>query len=483
MGVAQDYANQLLKSTIYKQDPTLIEVLEGNLTKEDYLFDEPQTVLFNILRDNYIKNDKVPSKEFLDNFYRFEKTNISKELWKELKSDSIEIIDDIKEMTDLALNVIVRSRAKDTLKQVENSIKLSDTSSIQDTIDALQENLSELQDVLKGDTHTEMLLFGPEVSDTYKKEYYKAKENLEFIYRGKTGISVIDNAITGYDIADLVNIAGFTNQGKSPMLRFLAYQLLLQGLNVVFFTLEISIEKIREQFYVLHANNGKRFSFNSPKITLQKVKSKEMTEQEEDYFLNKVIPDFTNAKDMGSLYILQPDGEYTFDDMCMKVRKINKNIMPVDVLVLDYATLLLPTRNVGHINKDVVNLMLRRLRQFSLTFKKFGADRSGLLIINAAQVNRGGFEDACKHPQNMYQLSALGDYNALEKDATTVLSILQTDEMRAAGEVQLQPLKLREGTWFKPFKMVFDGGTGYFYETNQQISTEDKEAVLEEIEL
>ena len=81
------------------------------------------------------------------------------------------------------------------------------------------------------------------------------------------------------------------------------------------------------------------------------------------------------------------------------------------------------------------------------------------------------------------QLSALGDYNALEKDATMVLSILQTEDMRAAGEIQLQPLKLREGTWFKPFKMVFDGGTGYFYETNQQISAEDKEAVLEEIEL
>ena len=474
-----DYGDVLIKSTIYNQDPTLFEIIDR---KESFLFDENQEILYNILKGMYLKNDVVPSAEILDAYFKYEKLNPAKGVWEHLRLDAVEPIKDIKILTDLALSIIIKGKTKQALKATNNSLNIKGNSNVYDILESLQDTIGEFKEALENDQHTELYLEGEQAANEYRLEYEKRK-NGNTVFLGKYGIESIDRNVTGYERSDLIHIAGFTNQGKSPLLRFLAYQALLQGLNVVFFTLEISSDRIRDQFYTLHANNGQRFGFNNPKITSDKLKRGELTPDEENFLLNQVIPDFTTAADMGLLYILQPDGEYTFDDMCLKVRRINKTVMPVDVLALDYATLLLPSSNVSRVDTTTTNIMLRRLRQFGLSFKKANCDKPGLMILNAAQTNRTGFEEACKHPQNLYDLSALGQYNSLEKDATAVYSVLQTNDMKAAGEVQVQPLKLRDGKFFPPFKMIFDGETGFYYETNQKLTSEDKADIIASIDL
>ena len=132
------------------------------------------------------------------------------------------------------------------------------------------------------------------------------KESDRGYYIGKLGSDTIDSAIGGLHNVDLINLGGFTNQGKSPFMRQITYNLLMQGLNCMFVSLEMDYSSIETSFYTLHANNYKVFGFSNPKVTTKEVREATLSEEEEDYLFNQVIEDFNNNDSYGSLYILQP---------------------------------------------------------------------------------------------------------------------------------------------------------------------------------
>jgi hypothetical protein len=171
------------------------------------------------------------------------------------------------------------------------------------------------------------------------------------------------------------------------------------------------------------------------------------------------------------------------DDLIMEVNKVNQTVMPVDMLCTDYAVpLIKPSKSRSNFDREDYNAMHRRYRLFGLSFDK----GRGLPIIDAAQVNRSGFLEAIakKNKENLYNLAAIGDYNALEKDSTHIMSILQTDDMKAEGVVQIQHLKSRESKLFPPFKPAFDGATGWLRETvSTGVSDDEVDSVLQEIEI
>jgi hypothetical protein len=116
---------------------------------------------------------------------------------------------------------------------------------------------------------------------------------------------------------------------------------------------------------------------------------------------------------------------------------------------------------------------------FSLTF-----DRGRqLTILNAAQSNRGGYEAMLKHPNHLYDLSALSDYNALERDSTIIISVAQTPEDAAANQVRIQNLKSRETAKFLPFLATFDGETGTYHNQVSSIDDDDAIDIIDQIEV
>ncbi|EJF06088.1 replicative DNA helicase [Thiovulum sp. ES] len=470
------YQQKILKSMLEHGDVDTFSIIDN---KEEHIFTESSNLaLYHVLADYYVKFDKMPQESYLEEMFKLEKESEAKESYKELKTyEGTE--QDIVPIVILQLKHTIKHTFQRKLKASANATKTANLSNIEDLILELQETLEDLQRLLDTAEVNESLLHGDSAADSFRKRYRKNKDNNSY-FVSEYGLKPLDNHLGGIIRGDLISVLGYTNQGKSPLLRFIAYKQLLQGKNVIFVPLESDHDKSIDQFLVLHANNIERFGAGNPVITMDNLKHSNLTQEAEDYLLDTVVEDFTNSDDMGTLYIFQPEDEIAFEELKSKVRMVHKNIMPVDFLVIDYATLLLPSASSSRYDKDSVNFMLRRLRLFGLTFDK---GRNPLQIVNAVQSQRKGYEDMLKNKGNYYSLTAISDYNAIERDSTNIFSVAQTPEMAEANEVQLQGLKARDNKLMSPTKIQFNGGTGWYLDTVSVTSEEEAIELIDEIDL
>lgn len=472
------------------QNKILITILSGDSSaftevagKEELIFpDEPNRDLYKTLYEYFLRYNKIPSRDYLEDFFQLEKSSLAKKSYESL--DDVEVAtDDLLALVKLQLNFSVKNLAVDSLSDFSNKMQISPASSIKDVAFEYQSKLATLTQNLEEDSHKQGAMFGSKPLEEYKKQYQEQKESDRGYYIGNTGFAGIDDTIGGIHNVDLITLIGFTNQGKSPLMRQIAYNMLMQGLNVVFLSIEMDFSSIQTAFYSLHANNYKVFGFNNPKITTSKLRQSNMTEEEEDFLFNVAAEDFHNNDSYGTLYILQPTSTYCYDEMFMDLYRVHQTIMPVDMAFIDYAVpLLQPSKNGTSFSKEEHNEAHRRMRKFGLTFD----NGRGLPLCNAAQVNRNGFLEAIapKNKENLYNIAAIGDFNAIEKDSTHIVSILQTDEMVSEGVVQLQHLKARESSLFPHHKVQFDGACGAFRDTISTGVTDDEiTSVISELEL
>lgn len=482
------YQDQIIKSLLKTTEMNAIEALELIAGREEYIFTNLSNLgIYESIISYFDKYDKLPSSKYLIEHFTADKNEIGEDLEHILNDTELDISEDLVALVATQLKLNVKKVATEVSKSFGNKVKSGGTEQLNDDLANLVEELVSLESALDVKEHKRGLLaVNPsdiktvQPAERYKKKYRKRQAS-ESYYIGKFGIDKFDSTLGGINRSDMINILGFTNQGKSPFMRQLTYNFLQQGLNCVFVTLEMSFDSIEDAFYILHANNYKRFGFKVPRITSNKMKQTNLDKKEEDYLFNTVIPDFTSAADMGSLYIIQPENdEYSLNDLFNDVRKIHKTVMPIDILILDYATLMIPSKKVPSPDRDQINRMLRRLRMFALSFDK----GRQLTILNAAQSNRNGFDHFLKNDNHLYDLSALSDYNSLERDATIILSIGQTPEDAAASQVRLQCLKSRESAKFLPHSITFDGETGvYMTHTSTDVSEEDALEMLDELDI
>lgn len=476
------------------QDQILYSILEGgaeafseiNMDNVHMVFtDKSNEDLYNVLFEFYLKNDKVASRDFLEEFFDMEKGSLAAKAYKNLEQDADTMTksDDLVPLIRLQLQHTVKQKILECEKNFSVKLQMASASSIKELSYDFQAEISALNQFLEDSTHKRGVMYGDKAVESYKKQYMDRKNSDRGYYIGKTGFSAIDDVIGGIHNVDKFTLIGYTNQGKSPFERQIAYNLIMQGLNVMFISLEMNFESIQTSFYTLHANNYKAFGLNRPKVTTKKVREATMSDEEEGYYFDEVAKDFNNNEEYGSLYILQPENEFSMDDLIMEVNKVHQTMMPVDVLFVDYAVpLIKPSKGRTSFDREDYNAMHRRFRLFGLSFDK----GRGLPIFDAAQVNRSGFLEAIakKNKENLYNMAAIGDYNAIEKDSTNIISILQTEDMKAEGVAQIQHLKSRESKLFPPFKPQFDGASGWLRETISTGVTDDEvDSLIEEIEL
>ena len=126
-----------------------------------------------------------------------------------------------------------------------------------------------------------------------------------------------------------------------------------------------------------------------------------------------------------------------------------------------------------------MNTFIADIRGFGLTFD----NGAGLPIIAPFQVNRNGYDMMVSNKKNLYDLTAISDYNEIERSSTHVISSAQTQDMKEAGELQLQHLATRESEQFEPKRISIDGSTGVYLETKGTYSDEDVTDILEELEI
>ena len=450
------YSEKILNTILENKDSSAFSQIND---KDIYIFPEKdELALYELISNYFVKYNKIPSKDYLTDLFALEKNNPASKAFDKLQEQDAGTTEDLQGLVTTQLNYSVKNKIIEAQEEHENKLKLANNSEIKELVYDYQTKISQLSQVLDEDQHKRGVLWGPEAVDKFINKYKQREDSDRGYYIGKLGFDSIDNTIGGLHSTDLLNIGGFTNQGKSPLLRQITYNLLIQStLNCIFVSLEMDYDSIESAFYTLHANNYKIFGFNTPK--------------------------FAENKTYGSLYILQPERDFCMDDLFMEVNRINQTLFPVDVLIIDYAIpLIRPTKKGRSFTDEDYNSAHRRLRLFGLSFDK----SKGLAIINAWQANRGGYEEATskKNKDNLYKLTAIGQYNAIEKDSTHIFSIIQTPELQAEGLAQVQHLKSRESKLSSLVKLQFDGASGFLRETaHQDISDDDISSVIEDLEL
>ena len=475
------YANQILKTILYKRVTSVFDRIDG---REDIVFStQSQIDFFHFLQVYYRKYDTIPSRKYCKEYFSLEKDNPAKEVYKEIIKVNVKVLEDLEATIDLQLRSKLKSVTQDLVRTFITDMKLGNPSELKSQVQQLQEDLIYVSSNLDERKTVEGLLH----SKANAKEKYLAKYNKrntgEGYYIAKTGIEHIDKTIGGIHSVDFISIVGYTKQYKSTLARQIAYNITTQGRNVMFITLEMSYDDIENHFYTLHANNQERFGYDSPKITNRAVKEATLTSSELKYF-EQVVADYTGedgtlgAEDLGSVYIKQPEGIYTLDMLKSDVKKVNRNIFPVDVLVIDGVLLMYPNLK-SRKSREEMNIFIADIRSFGLTFEQ----GRGLPIIAPFQVNRKGYDLMLSNKSNLYDLTAIGDYNEIERSSTHIFSTAQTKDMRDAGEIQIQHLASRESEQFEPRKITVDGSTGVFIETKGTYTEEDVAEVIEELEL
>lgn len=452
------------------------------ISKADELFLDPNLKeLFQTLRNLLGRYNEIPDKEFLEQYFQAEKDSKAKGSYEMLMNDpKVKTTTSTIGLLEQQLIYYVKKTAQAIIKEGSAEFKLANGSDIKEITEKVVDSLYKVNKVLEKDSDNEGLMYYDpdkqeinEVKQRLLEDYDLRKEGSKGYYKFDTGIQQLDKTIGGIHSVEFMGILGYVKNGKSYLARQIGYNVLCQGKNVVFISLEMSYESVQHSFLSLHANNIHYWGYDSVRVRTSDIRSGTLPQKAEDFFRHQVIDDFTTNAEMGSLYIKQPtESKYTPEKLFADIRDLKNNTMDIDFVIIDYPALMLPSS--GHRDRESYNELFREIRHFGLT--------QHIPILFVIQANRQGYLNALKDKENLYTPDAIGEYSSIEKEATNVISIITTQEMREAGQSQIQHILSRESALCNPILLNSDFSTGTMSEL-QQLSTEDSETLINEIEI
>lgn len=300
--------------------------------------------------------------------------------------------------------------------------------------------------VVKTEKSNSGIIYGPEAVQEFVSIYEELEkkkasgENLFYDF----GFSKFSDV--KMKSGDLIIIGGHTSQGKSVWARYLAYRFLVEyGLNVLYISMEMKYDTQLASFQILHANNPKIFK-NAPKISNTKFKEASLSSSERDFLLNCACPDLANNQAYGTLMIEQPNkSRFRVSDIRERLIELESTRMPVEVLVIDYATMLYPMESERRQpEREDYNLMIKEIKSLAMTHRDRAGMLKPLIVITPAQISRDHFEEAVKN-DGKYDITCLRQYSELEMSADILVTTLLTENHRLNQQIRLQNIKNRDG--------------------------------------
>ena len=406
-----------------------------------------------LLESYHIKYDTLPNKETLPGLLNLKGLeDANKYISKILESDEVELYLDYDYYLAFLENAKLACITNKTSKFVQDiTEKYSTTKKTEIEINKYTENLFSdlvsLKDSIAPESKaTQYLLYDSEGIESFKKQYFEIKENKEKGEKNYYPIPFEAFSSVMVKPGDLYITGGYTSQGKSVYLRYLSYYYLIHhARNIAFFTLEMDAETMRALFYIMHANNKIIFP-NTPRISYDKFKKGELNEDEEDFFINSVVPDFCNNEAYGSLKLYKPNKiRFNLEDLRIVIREIQL-VMPIDIIAIDYLTLMSPlsTNSNRTAQTDDYNQMIKEFKQLLLTNMDSTGKKYPLIGLTAAQISRQGYQE-CLKQNKVYNMAAFSMYNEVERSADLLMTILRDPELAKNEKVKLQFLKNRDG--------------------------------------
>ena len=320
-----------------------IQVMELKVKESDFYFDRNK-ILFNAIKTVFREKqttDFVILAEYLK------------------KNNTLDKVGGITKISDLMGGVITTSNIKayvEALKEYSQKRYLINISkSIQLNIDKSPEEIQQVVNTLIVDMTTES---STETVEGQEEEYLNVldKRMKGEINPLRTGLRDLDNNITGFSGGDLVTIFAFSGVGKTTLATQIALNVIRQKKRVLFFSLEMPKEQIRD-----------RIISNLTNIPFRNIKYGRLQDEE----LNKVI--------MAKGYLSRDKGLLVSeeDELVDITSKIQYEVLKnnIDIVFIDYINLVNITGN----NKEEH----QRITECTRLFKKLAKSIKKPIVILA----------------------------------------------------------------------------------------------------
>ncbi|MEN8078216.1 DnaB-like helicase C-terminal domain-containing protein [Clostridioides difficile] len=290
-----------------------IQVMELKVKESDFYFDRNK-ILFNAIKTVFREKqttDMLMITEYLKN------------------NNTLDKVGGITRISDLVSEVITTSNIKayvEALKEYSQKRHLINISkNIQLNIDKSPEEIQQVVNTLIVDMTTES---STETVEGQEEEYLNVldKRMKGEINPLRTGLRDLDNNITGFSGGDLVTIFAFSGVGKTTLATQIALNVIRQKKKVLFFSLEMPKEQIRD-----------RIISNLTNIPFRNIKYGRLQDEE----LNKVI--------MANGYLSRDKGLLVSeeDELVDITSKIQYEVLKnnIDIVFIDYINLVNITGN------------------------------------------------------------------------------------------------------------------------------------------
>jgi replicative DNA helicase len=408
--------NTILSSLIFNEEYTRKTL---PYIKEEYFNETSDRLLFSIIDSFFKKYNKMPTKEVLS--IELENYSVSQDVFEDcaVKVNSFE-------KSESALDWLVDNTEKfcqdrAIYNAVKEGIQILDNKSSKDK-GALPQLLADALAVS----------FDQEIGHDYFEDF-EARFRSYYETTSKIPFSIeLLNKITcgGLDRKTLNIFLAGTGVGKSLFMCNEAAFNLMEGKNVVYFTMEMSEKKISERIDANLLDIDISEMKNIPFETLSR-KLKKLQEKKVGRLIVKEYP--TSSAHVGHFRFF------------LNELKTKRNFVP-DVIYVDYLNICASSRmKPGVVNSyTYIKAIAEELRGLAVEFN--------VPLISATQVTRSGFNSSD------IELTDTSESFGLPATADLMIALISTDELEEMGQIMMKQLKNRYGdlNYFRKFFVGID---------------------------
>ena len=415
-------------------------VLSMTRLRTEFFLGRISKLLYKIIMDYYNKHNSIITSERLDEQINNHKSKLKTaddrlsliqlfneaSTQKETLSDGEEGESNFKGLMDEFINEYNKDKILDCANIAINSdVRSLNEQGIEEVKKKIQANLLDIEST-KYDVSREGSL--KDNAQERLDRYLAIEKDPESVHLIKTGFKHIDNAIVGWSFGSENIVCGRKGDGKSVTLLNVGYHLWKQGINVIFFSLEVD----KEQY-------ERRWDARAALVSSKGLKAGKLDERDKDCYI-KYIENFKNGKDMfgnkvGDIYIVDCPSKVTANYIMAKVEEIERSKgCAYDAIVVDYMGIMSAVAPTGTPHIDFGNIALE-LKQFAREKRK--------ILFTAVQMNRTGKKDM-DSKNGRADTDGIAGSDSIADHADNVFVIRSIDEDTAL----IESSKTRDGSMF-----------------------------------
>jgi replicative DNA helicase len=250
-------------------------------------------------------------------------------------------------------------------------------------------------------------------------------------FKIKSGFDTIDHMLGGgWDISTLNVIMAETNNGKSLWMQNFAVKSADRGYNVLYITLEMSERKVMKRLGSMRL----KIPINDYDVV---SKDTETIKKKIDALKNLGGIDLFEKKIGKIITKFWAAGTANINDFDNYIQKLkDKKGIKIDVVIVDYITLISPMKGIAGDNLYSKGKALAEgLRAIGAKFK--------IPVITGVQVSKDAWNS------NDITLEQVPESKAIAETADTFFAIIRTEEMKRNGFYRFKLLKQRDGDFLK----------------------------------